>query len=414
MRLALCLALHFTRAAWLAPPASRVAWRASEPRADVSTAPLSLFPAWPASTERQLTPTLEAYEALVDVPLRASGGDGWREWSEAGCAANKLVASKLSRNTYLEVLQTLFAVLVGSQQRYPDLWAVLKFVPKKNGLNPLLQRVSEGDLEALSLEGQRAREVRRRLDDLQRAFEQTWLLLCAYLTLPSSELREDAMWAARTLVEKVKTDQRSRALELLCLGVYYRGSALFGLVSHGRSAWTLRAGFEDNFGGDAWHPKPTNARMIWQRCRMVYPLLEIAHRAWLRASGRWDGARGPTRDDGAAIAVLLDSIARAGPEEKVADSSSLTVHCRVAASLQLWRTAPPPAGDQLAAVLAARSELQVDARRRAHPQVGARAVHPRPAGRRGADGRRVRRARPPAPAAHAVPEPRVTREARTA
>ena len=34
--------------------------------------------------------------------------------------------------------------------------------------------------------------------------------------------------------------------------------------------------FEMSFNQDTWHPKPTNARMVWQRSRMVYPFLELA------------------------------------------------------------------------------------------------------------------------------------------
>jgi hypothetical protein len=113
------------------------------------------------------------------------------------------------------------------------------------------------------------REVRRRLDDLQRAMEQSWLLLSSYLTLPNRDLRDDFLWSARTVVEKVKTDQRSRALELLCLGFFARDAAMFPLVQGGPGSldgerWSLKRGFEANFGVDVWKPKPTNARMIWQ------------------------------------------------------------------------------------------------------------------------------------------------------
>ena len=47
-------------------------------------------------------------------------------------------------------------------------------------------------------------QVRRRLDDLTRALEQCWLLLSCYLTLPSREERDDFLWSARTVVEKVR------------------------------------------------------------------------------------------------------------------------------------------------------------------------------------------------------------------
>ena len=65
----------------------------------------------------------------------------------------------------------------------------------------------------MRIDSMRPREVRRRLDDLKRALEQSWLLLGVYLTLPGRPERDDFLWSARTVVEKVKTDQRSRALE---------------------------------------------------------------------------------------------------------------------------------------------------------------------------------------------------------
>ena len=105
---------------------------------------------------------------------------------------------------------------------------------------------------------------------------------------------------------------------------------------------------------DVWHPKPTNARMIWQRSRMVYPFLEVAHRAWLNATGVPLGSLGPSdcndvpddaaeafdsyydddddfpfevqcgqsasEENAAAIGELLNCIARASPEEKVLNS----------------------------------------------------------------------------------------------
>ena len=85
-----------------------------------------------------------------------------------------------------------------------------------------------------------------------------------------------------------------------------------------------------------WHPKPTNARMIWQRCRMIYPFLEVAYRSWREKKREGRAAADPEKReedadpdasvasqaaaeeaDAAAIAQLLDRIARAGPEEKV-------------------------------------------------------------------------------------------------
>ena len=194
----------------------------------------------------------------------------------------------------------------------------------------------------MRIDSMRPREVRRRLDDLKRALEQSWLLLGVYLTLPGRPERDDFLWSARTVVEKVKTDQRSRALEMLCLGLFHRDAAMYPLViANGIEGkrWPLKKGFEKNFGVDAWHPKPTNARMIWQRSRMVYPFLECAHRAWLNYSGVPLGRMGPAdcneyedpdfgvmcgesadEEHAAAVGELLDRVARASPQEKVLNS----------------------------------------------------------------------------------------------
>lgn len=45
------------------------------------------------------------------------------------------------------------------------------------------------------------------------------------------QVREDMLWATRTVVEKIRTDQRSRALEMICLGVFHRSSTLHPLVA---------------------------------------------------------------------------------------------------------------------------------------------------------------------------------------
>ena len=299
---------------------------AAPPATTAEAAPPSLYPAWPLalSEKPELQDVIDAFEETsTAVPLRAAfeEGDGWRVWSDGGFAIQKFLAAKaMSRASYPAILACLRGMMVQSQAKYPDLYAVLKFVPKKNGLNPLLAQIDEGaDASAVALDGLRPREARRRIEDAQRTLEQSWLLLHAYLTLPSSKHREDLLWAARTVVEKVKSDQRTRAIELLALGVFDRRASLYELVGGGDAPWSatpLRVGFERNFGVDAWHPKPTNSRMVWQRSRMVYPFLEVAHRAWLRASGHEE----QDEEDEAAIADILDRIARAGPEEKVLNS----------------------------------------------------------------------------------------------
>jgi len=307
-------------------------WRLHPPRcAESSCAPAeveqSLYPTWPrlANGKMELSATLAAFESIAeDVPLKAATlpGDGWREWSDGGFDGVKLIATKLSRVTYIDVLTSTCRMLVALQAAHPDLYAVLKFVPKKNGLNPWLASVQKGNAGAARIDKLRPREVRRRLDDLQRTFEQSWLLVCVYLTTGSSAVREDLTWATRTVVEKIRTDQRSRALEMLCLGVFHRSAKLSPLVTGDDARWRLRRGFETNFG-EAWVPKPANARMVWQRSRTAYPLLEIAHRVWLAGSGQlaadaeWSDASG---EGDAAIAGLLDRIAWAGPEERVVNS----------------------------------------------------------------------------------------------
>ena len=102
------------------------------------------FPAWPESAikgRRDLSVVIEAFEqAALGVPLNAASakGDDYRAWLDGGFAAHRFINAKLSRQTYVPILQLLLQLMVGIQERYPDLYAVLKFVPKKNGLNPLL------------------------------------------------------------------------------------------------------------------------------------------------------------------------------------------------------------------------------------------------------------------------------------
>ena len=63
-----------------------------------------------------------------------------------------------------------------------------------------------------------------------------------------------------------------------------------------------------------WHPKPTNARLIWQRCRMVYPFLEIANRAWLCAAAA-------ARPEGEAEEWWGEEEAEAPVEEEAAEAA---------------------------------------------------------------------------------------------
>ena len=196
---------------------------------------ISYYPKWPESAlsgKRKLSSVLESFSALAaSVPIDAASEEDreWRAWLDGGFEAHKFIHKSISRQSYADVLNCLHIVLTRCQQSYPDLWAVLKFVPKKNGLNPALSLLAKEGTDAVSVASLTPRVLRRRLDDLQRTFEQSWVLISCYLSQPPS-VREDLLWAARTVTEKVKTDQRSRALELLCLGFFGRGAALFPLI----------------------------------------------------------------------------------------------------------------------------------------------------------------------------------------
>lgn len=96
------------------------------------------WPEWPdiSSKTSEFGSLLQSFVTVTStVPLRASAeqNDDWREWSDGGFTAVKVVAAKLNRNTYTAVLSCLRELVVRSQAKYPDLYAVLKFVPKKNG-----------------------------------------------------------------------------------------------------------------------------------------------------------------------------------------------------------------------------------------------------------------------------------------
>ena len=124
--------------------AASASWSRAARSRCCATKRATLFPAWPEGTGKSLDVTLEAFgESALDVPLKASkeDGDGWRVWADAGYDAQRLVAAKLSRQTYVAVLTALCGMMVTSQRQFPDLYAVVKFIPKKNGLNPHLAQV---------------------------------------------------------------------------------------------------------------------------------------------------------------------------------------------------------------------------------------------------------------------------------
>ena len=52
-------------------------------------------------------------------------------------------------------------MMVEIQARYPDLYAVIKFVPKKNGLNPSLAELLNGrEPDSMRMDDMKPREVR--------------------------------------------------------------------------------------------------------------------------------------------------------------------------------------------------------------------------------------------------------------
>ena len=170
--------------------------------------PESLYPAWPElSPKSDVGDLLSAFAATAAaVPLSASSepGDGWQRWRDGGFDTYKLIAARLSRQSYPEAAECLRALLATAKKSYPDLYATLKFVPKKNGrvrltltltltrtltpnanpnphsrpnpnpgLNPMIAAMEKGG-EPPSLEARTPREARRALEDLTRALEQAW------------------------------------------------------------------------------------------------------------------------------------------------------------------------------------------------------------------------------------------------
>ena len=144
----------------------------------------SLYPAWPElSPKADVRDLLSAFAATAAaVPLSASSepGDGWQRWRDGGFETHKLIAARLSRQSYPEAAECLRAVLATAKKSYPDLYATLKFVPKKNGLNPMIAAMEKGGAPP-SLEGRTPREARRALEDLTRALEQA----CSLVFTPS-------------------------------------------------------------------------------------------------------------------------------------------------------------------------------------------------------------------------------------
>ena len=416
---------------------------------------ISYYPKWPESALSGKRSSARCSRAFRHSPHpivdAASEEDReWRAWLDGGFEAHKFIHKSISRQSYADVLNCLHVVLC--QQSYPDLWAVLKFVPKKNGLNPALSLLAKEGTDAVSVASLTPRVLRRRLDDLQRTFEQSWVLISCYLSQPPS-VREDLLWAARTVTEKVKTDQRSRALELLCLGFFGRGAALFPLIVSTHAMDRC-----DFFEGCDPLPAPALCYEAYddEACVYAYHDEAEAKAAWLnrlqsvREMGSVRLFGGPavvdpdaTRD-AAPMAISLDesdngirwlresftcqysgddphamlSLGKRGWErsrlsfpyleiaqrtwrKQPADAGLLLPTARRLYCILDWRP-PLPAlqgrtkrqSPQLVSLLAPRSDVQGDEHRSQLPQVGARAISITRTWRGGTDGVGAYKARP--------------------
>ena len=131
----------------------------------------SSYPEWPEGAvkgERELGTVLTSFvHVATAVPLDAASdpGDPWESWLDGGFEAHKCIHRSISRTSYVEVLGCLQCVLAQCQATYPDLWAVLKFIPKKNGLNPVFALLTSerGGPLAVSIEHLKPRQARRHL-----------------------------------------------------------------------------------------------------------------------------------------------------------------------------------------------------------------------------------------------------------
>ena len=194
-------------------------------------------------------------------------------------------------------------------------------------------------------------------------------------------MREDLLWAARTVTEKVKTDQRSRALELLCVGVFGRRASLFPLIvpfarvaaprpplcaqtyedelcvisyddedqegeeetywDDGGMFW-LRESFARTYSGDDQEGMAALGKRGWERARLSFPYLELARRAWLNNTVGYTGPTSPT----STIGGLLFRITQAAPEDKVLNSLLYwlldMVYKEMALGEQIPKWAPEP------------------------------------------------------------------------
>ena len=118
----------------------------------------SIYPEWPEAAvrgKRELSTVLTSFvHVATSVPLDAASDPGEpskraiQAWLDGGFEAHKFIHRSISRGSYVEVLGCLQCVLAQCQAAYPDLWAVLQFVPKKNGLNPVLSLLAKKSSES--------------------------------------------------------------------------------------------------------------------------------------------------------------------------------------------------------------------------------------------------------------------------
>ena len=96
----------------------------------------SLFPAWPElSTKADVADLIAAFGATAAaVPLSASSepGEGWRRWRDEGFDTHKLMAARLSRQSYPEAAACLRSVLATTKKSYPDLYHEVFNEPEQN------------------------------------------------------------------------------------------------------------------------------------------------------------------------------------------------------------------------------------------------------------------------------------------
>jgi hypothetical protein len=104
---------------------------------------------------------LAPYDELDAAARRSAAQDG-------SC---QVAASTQPVESMRATLGAIARMLDGARARYPKLAAVLKFIPKKNGLNPLLAQLASGDTD-LGLDSMQPREFEHLNRDVRRSFNQ--------------------------------------------------------------------------------------------------------------------------------------------------------------------------------------------------------------------------------------------------